>query len=259
MVQGMKNEMVNSSGRILGALSRNLVLVLFVIFALSLSYKLHQEKHLSLDGVHYFKAVLDGQNFINLAWSRRFAEYIIEWPLVLAVKAGVTNIPMLIDIFSFGIILPYVISFSICYWSRRREDKSHLFFPMISMFFINAIGDYDLVCEHHVMALVAWPILMIMTRREPLSWPDGVFLWILLLVFSRLYETAIIPAVMFGAICFYKYWISSCNRGKIIAIGSLLLSIAVIIIGAYFILNPRDPVNKGNFVDSIFLFKRNKN
>lgn len=253
----MKNGVIIWSGRTGGSLSRNLVLFLFAVFTLSLAYKLYEEKHLSLDGVNYFFLVLETQDFINLAWSRRFAEYINEWPLVIAVKAGVTDIPLLIDIFSLGIMFPYLVSFSICYWSRRREDKSHLFFPLISMFFVNAIGDYDLIAEHHVMALVAWPILMLLTRKEQLSWLDGMFLWILLFGFSRLYETAIIPAAMFSVICIYKYWVSPHRRGQIISSGSFVLSIAVIIIGIYFVLNPRDAVNKNNFIDSIFLFRRN--
>lgn len=253
----MKTLLTSSSGRVVESLSRTLVLVLFLFFLLSLAYKLYEEKHLSLDGVNYFYMVLERQDFINLAWSRRFAEYLNEWPLVIAVKAGVTNIPLLIDIFAVGIILPYIVSFSICYWSRRTEDKSHLFFPLISIFFVNTIGDYDLIAEHHVMALVAWPILMLMTRKNQLSWLDGLLLWLLLLVFSRLYETAIIPATMFCAICIYRYYVSSCKREKVIVIGNFLLCAVVIAIGIYFIINPRHAENRDNFIDSIFLFRRN--
>jgi len=233
------------------------VWTLYSGFLLTLVYKLYEEKHLSLDGINYFYQVLDKQGFANIAWSRRYAEYINLWPLVLAVKAGITSIPFLSGIFATGIFIPYVVFFLICYWSRRGECKSHLIFPLISLYYFNAIADYDLICESHVMVLVSWPILMLLTREQSLTWFDGFILWIMLVIYWRLYETALIPAGIFLVFAGYSFFQTTNYKEKIIYVGTILLTIVTIAIAAWFIFHPRSPGNRGNFLDSVPLFRRN--
>ena len=181
------------------------VCILFALFFSVLVLKISDDKHLSLDGVNYFFMVLEAQEFSKVAWSRQFAEFINQWLLVLPVRWGETNIPVLTKLFGISIALPYFLSFLLCYWARRGEDKSDLFFPLLSLASISAIGDYDLACEHHVMMNVAWPIYFLLTSRGKLLWRNGLVLCSLLFVFLRLYETAILPAGLFFLICVLHY------------------------------------------------------
>lgn len=200
--------------------------------------------------------VLEAQDFSKVAWSRQFAEFINQWLLVLSVRWGETNIPTLTKIFGMSIALPYLISFLLCYWARRGEDKSDLFFPLLSLVSISAIGDYDLACEHHVMMNVAWPIYFFLTSREKLFWRNGLVLCSLLFVFLRLYETAILPAGLFFLICVIKAYQTKENKEKLILIVSMMLITIAIVIAVYYIIVPRSPTNRGSFVESIQLVRR---
>lgn len=234
------------------------VCILFGIFFSVLVLKIWTDKHLSLDGVNYFFMVLETQDFSKVAWSRQFAEFVNQWLLVLSVKWGGTNIPTLAKIFGISIALPYLISFLLCYWARRGEDKSDLFFPLFSLASISTVGDYDLACEHHVMMNVAWPIYFLLTSREKLLWLNGLVLCSLLVLFLRLYETAIFPACLFLLICTIKAFRTKESKEKLVLIISMILITTAIVIAAYYIIVPRSPTNKGSFVDSIQLVLRTK-
>jgi hypothetical protein len=234
------------------------VCILFGIFFSVLVLKIGTDKHLSLDGVNYFFMVLEAQDFSKVAWSRQFAEFVNQWLLVLSVRWGGTNIPTLTKIFGISIALPYAISFLLCYWARRGEDKSDLFFPLLSLASISTVGDYDLACEHHVMMNVAWPIYFLLTSREKLLWLNGLVLCSLLVLFLRLYETAIFPGCLFFLICTIKAYRTKENKEKFVLIISMILLTIAIVIAIYYIIVPRSPTNKGSFVDSMQLVLRTK-
>ncbi len=227
-------------------------LLLFTISSFPVVYSLMLGKHLSGDGTLYFTSILDTGNFTYFAWSRKFANLLTEWPVVLAVKLQVKTIPSLINLYGIGIYSPYVLSFLICIYAVRKEHSSLLTFPLLSILGINLSGDYLLFGEHHVMVLLSWPILLLLLRRESLDWLDGLLLWTLLLLFSRTYESAIIPATIFSLILLAKTYAARKHR-KLLSVYSisLALSLSTILIGLYFIVNPRDPANKLSFISGI--------
>ena len=65
---------------------------LFIIWTVDFFIKIALDKHLSLDGVNYFFHILENRGFANIAWSRRYTEYLTEWPLVLSLLGGITDI-----------------------------------------------------------------------------------------------------------------------------------------------------------------------
>ena len=210
------------------------------------------EKHLSADGTLYFSSILDTGNFTYFAWSREFANLLTEWPLVLAVNLQVKTIPLLIKLYGIGIYSPYLISFLLCIYAVRKENSSLLAFPILSIIGINLSGDYLLFGEHHVMVLLSWPILFLLLRKEPLYWLDGLLLWILLFLFSRTYESAITPAIIFSIISFAKTYKARKHRKQLFIVSiCLALSLSTILISLYFIVNPRDPSNKISFISGI--------
>ena len=144
-------------------------LLLFLFISLSLINSFYVDKHLSTDGVNRFCDILDNKDFTYWAWSRQFVSFLTEWPLVLAVKSGITDIPILLKWFAFGIYLPYLISFLICIYALRDENKTLLLFFLASMVAINLSSDYILAGEHHVMVNMSWQIIFILLRRTCLS------------------------------------------------------------------------------------------
>ncbi len=60
------------------------VLLFFgITIALAADYAI--DKELSADGVNYFYLTVELRDFTHVDASRRFAQYILEWPLVLAI------------------------------------------------------------------------------------------------------------------------------------------------------------------------------
>jgi hypothetical protein len=226
-----------------------LYLVLFLIVSFAIIYSLSIDKHLSSDGAHYFATILDSRSFKHPDWARWFAAYLTQWPLVLAVTLKIKSIPLLIDIYSVGIYFPYIASFLLCIHAVRKENASLLAFPILSMIAINLSGDYILVGEHHVMTLLSWPILLLLLRREPLAWLDGSILWLLLFLFSRTYEAAIVPEIIFSLMLGVKLYKNRLKRKQLIIYGiALLLNLLAMPIALYFILHPRDSTNESDFI-----------
>lgn len=225
--------------------------LMFLFISLPLINSFYFEKHLSADGVAYFCAILDSKDFTYIAWSRQFANYLTEWPLVIAVQLGITDIPTLIKWFAFGIYLPYIISFLLCIYALRDENKALLLFFLASMVAINLSVDYILAGEHHVMVNMSWPIIFILLRRNRLTLMDGFLLWILLIIFSRLFESALVPALIYSVICFVRLYYYKSKEQKVIMIGAISLCFVVSAISLYFIINPRDAANREYFIQGL--------
>lgn len=232
--------------------NRFIYILLFLSVSCALINSFLIDKHLSADGVNYFCVILDNKDFTHISWSRQFATYLTEWPLVLGVRLGITDIPILIKLFAIGIYFPYVVSFAACIYAVRRENNDLLLFPLVSIVGINLLVDYRLGGEHLVMALLSWPIILLSLRRAPLNWVDGFLLWLLLILFSRTFETAVIPAIIFFAI--FAIRLSHNPKSKkeaVISSISLLLTIVTVIISLYFIINPTDIINRASFIPAI--------
>ena len=96
----------DASTKVPGKFLTPILLGLFIFWTVDFVIKLALDKHLSLDGVNYFFHVLQNEGFANIAWSRRYTEYLTEWPLVLSVALGLSDIPSLTKVFGLGIFSP---------------------------------------------------------------------------------------------------------------------------------------------------------
>lgn len=236
-----------------------LYVLLFLFISFAIIQSLIVEKHLSADGAHYFTTILEKRDFTYIAWSRQFANYLTQWLVVIGVKLGLKDIPLLSKLYAIGLFFPYIASFALCIYAIRRENSLLLGFPLISIVGINLPGDYILIGEHHVMVLLSWPILLFSLRKEPLTWLDGWLLWTLLALFSRTYEAAAIPAIIFSTIFVVRLLQARQNKRQTVIYSiSLLLSVLALAIALYYILNPRDPSNKSSFISEIVVLLKNK-
>lgn len=233
--------------------SRFIFPFLFLFISLSLINSFYADKHLSGDGVNYFCSILDNKDFTYISWSRQFANYLTEWPLVIAVKSGITDIPILVKWFAFGIYLPYLISFLICIYALRDENKELMLFFLASMAAVDLSSDYILAGEHHVMVNMSWPIIFILLRRNNLTLMDGSLLWILLIIFTRLYESALIPALICSVLCLARLYYYKSKEQKVIIAGALLFCFIASVISFYFIIDPRDAANRESFIYGIII------
>ncbi len=220
-----------------------------IIFTLSISIIF--DKHLSADGAHYFVEILQTHTFTYIDWARQFANYLSQIPLVLGVNLGIKDINTLSILFGISLLLPYFFTFLLSLFALRGEDKSIILFALISMITVNLTSDFILIGEHHLLALLSWPILFFLLRRAPLVNWDVFFLLGLMFIYTRLYSTAIVPAAFFMLIAFLRAWHASLISQKIYYSIAVLLAVAAEGISIYSILYPRSSANKEGFAKII--------
>lgn len=210
------------------------------------------DKHLSADGVNYFIGVLEHKKFMHIDWSRYHAQYINQFPLLLAVKGGITNIMVLSWFYAFGIYLPYVLSFVLCLFALRGLDKQIMFFYIASIIAVNLSSDYILAGEHQIMALFTWPILFLLLRKR-WSLFDIITLSILFVIYSRLYQSAFFPSIVYIIILIFRYKAKE-KKGKTMIITFILMNLVIIIMNLWTIFSPISPENRGSFLMSLANF-----
>jgi hypothetical protein len=136
----------------------------FIGITICLFYSFSIDKHLSTDGVNYFISVLENRTFMHIDWARHHAQYINQFPLLMAVRAEITSIIILSWLYAAGIYLPYLIAYVLCIYALRGMDKQIMVFFIFGTVGINLSSDYILAGEHQVMALLTWPILFLLLR-----------------------------------------------------------------------------------------------
>ena len=251
--QSVIDTSINDSKKFL----KPILLGLFILWTADFFIKIALDKHLSLDGVNYFYHILQHEGFANIAWSRRYTEYLTEWPLVLSVTLGLSDIPALSKIFGLGIFFPYLLSFGLCWLITDEEDRALLLFPLASFVGFNLLSDYDVIADHHVIAVMTWPIMLLLVKHRPLEWREGLLLWVLIFAYSRMYETAVLNAFLFSMVLIFRISRFKIRREIIICGAALILLAIVMYISIQYIVNPRSPTNRGAFLDSILVNQRN--
>src|SRR5208282_6425056 len=95
---------------------KNLMPSACLIFAAWIVGAILSSRCLYADGAYEFVRVLQAQGFVALWWSWHFAFYIYEFPLVLAIKLGVTNLAWLRLAWGLGCFLPWPLAMICCRW-----------------------------------------------------------------------------------------------------------------------------------------------
>ena len=93
-------------------LIRLFAIALFAVISGALWAGFAADTYFASDGSFYFAIILDNATFTNSAPSRAHAEFLTQWPLVLAVRSGVTDLATLERVFGFGIWFPWMLSFT---------------------------------------------------------------------------------------------------------------------------------------------------
>lgn len=227
------------------------LLAMFGLIAFALILALASDKHLSADGANYFRMILDRVGFTRIDGSRQFANYLSQAPVVLLVKAGAGDIESLKWAFGASLALPWLLASAVSWYALRGGDRSLLLFLIISMVAVNLPSDYILAGEHHVMALLCWPIMFILLRRVPLGAWEALLLWVLLYAFTRLYQTAAVPATLFFLLGLRRFTLTRDKVQRTYLFGAMALCIVAVIIAIQTTIDPRDPGNRAAFLNAM--------
>ncbi len=138
--------------------------VLVLILATSV-FEAATLRGLYADGADFLAQILATKNFYFLNASRRFTEILTQLPVVLAIKAGLSKLSLLIFIHSVALVMLPIIFWILSLWRLYEDD---LFWPMFVLFCIIhfnlaffAIGEYNVA-----YSLVALSLAILAARAQ---------------------------------------------------------------------------------------------
>jgi hypothetical protein len=204
----------------------------------------------SADGAYFFMRLLDDKAILVPEPSRLYGSLIQQWPALLAVKAGVTSLPLLKYLFHFGLYLPLPVSFLICWYaSRSLNNDVLLLFPLASQLLVSLPASSILAGQSEVLAVIVWPILFLLLRPR-LRNLDGALLIVLLFAMTRLYESAVAPAGIFLGLLAIRLLVDTQTSRLVLVVAAGLAMLAPVL-AAYWTFSDFTPASRGEFVSAL--------
>ncbi len=103
-----------------------------MLYAIHAALALFTERALWLDGAYYFTRLLENREFVLGDFSRSGADALVEVPVWLALRAGVTSLPLLKFLFGLPPFLLAPASLALCLWmAGPRRDL--LVYPLATL------------------------------------------------------------------------------------------------------------------------------
>jgi len=204
----------------------------------------------SADGAYVFSTVIESKTFYAPSWSRTHADHLLQLPLVLAVQAGVTGLGALSNWYHFGLFLPFLLSFALCWYARRPVGNDVLMlFPLMSYVLVSLPNSSILSVTSQVVAVMVWPSLFILLRPR-WSRLDGILLVLLLLLLSRSYEAYLSSALVLLALVVrrLRFRVAEERIPLILSLALILVSLAI---AAYRTIVPAHPEHRQAFLSGM--------
>ena len=212
------------------------------IFAAWIAAAICSSRCLYADGAHEFVRVLQARDFVALMWSRHFAFYIYEFPLVLAIKLGVTNLAWLRLAFGLGCFLPWPLAMICCRWIS--PENFWLVALGCAAGYLNAA--FMAVGEHILAHALFWPALFVMLFARPLKPMAAVILLASAVGMLFSYESQIFLCAPLALLALWRFSREKTERGGrtwVVFLSAATLFFAGIAIGLCAVLMPEIPRN----------------
>jgi hypothetical protein len=194
------------------------------------------------DGTEYFVHILATGGYADWLWPRRFADRVLETPLVLAVRAGWTDITVLGWVRGASLMLPAVGSLALCWWAVRRTPwRAAILLPLLSHFAGAANAEFFLHTANRFQVALAWAVVFLLAfRRSPAAWVAAAVLAVPML---RTYESIIFFGPLLAGFAWWRRGRETApwRRGLLLGLAAWWLLGAAL--GARFIVRPNDPTS----------------
>jgi len=204
------------------------------------------------DGVNYFRVLLQTRFPTTLESSRIFAHVVTQWPIVLTLRAGVTDITTLLYVHSFGLYYFGPLQLVLCYLIVPRDKRKDLIWPLISLCAASMNGWFQSNSASHIMTYTFWPIILFMLHGKPDQ--KIYFIVFLCLVFASIlfYETMAVQGLVLIGMALWRCHQCSQVRERILWLAVGLWFVLGRSVAIYFILNPRDIHNRDGLMSATF-------
>ncbi len=205
------------------------------------------------DGAFYFIAVLQHPWPTTFEHGRLAAHALTQWPLVLAVQLGLTDLTALRLIHSFGLFYLGPLHLLLCWWFVPTSETNELFWPLLALFAGSINASFVAMTEAHVLTWLFWPLVMFLIHGEFRHRLQTAGFTLLLVASASAYETMALQGLVLAGLAVGRWRRTTTSERWIWAAvaGWFMLGAGV---GAYFAVNPRSAENRGGFVAGLLRF-----
>ncbi len=236
------------------ALARWLTIFAVGVFACSAVCSIISLHCLYADGSYQLIEVLKAGNFVAVAKNRNCASYVLQFPVVVALKLGVVNLRALQIAFGLGCFLPWPLVLLIC----RRLSPRHFWLAMLgcAVGYLNAA--FMPVGEYSIAHAFFWPALFVILFVQPLTTFAAATLIFSSLILVCSYESLLFLGPPLAALALWRTFGGGEKKWSRVWLGlsaGLLVLSAIIAVDG--IRHPQAPDNLGGFkqgLETMFLF-----
>jgi hypothetical protein len=238
-------EGLSRSGRTL----LGLVSFLVILFLLT-------KRYYFADGAAYFFRILERGDFLAFDWQRQFAQYATQFPVVAALKLGVTWRALLSALFGAGLYAPYFVSLLLCHRVLRDREPQLMAFPLLAYATASFDSSFSIVSEAHVIAAVFWPMFFYIYVREQFKLMDLLTLLSLCVLSVLTYASTVLLAPLLLVGVARRLVASTRDLRRNLYWGAVALAlIAAFLFGLEALIFPRDPANRQSAVTALSYLK----
>jgi len=153
-------------GERLAAASLVLYLIAFIV------YVVVAQRGLVADAPWYVVRIALKHGFSFEEPGRRAAELLYQWPVVLAVRLGVTDLPTLGRLYAIGCSYLVFASVIVSWALLPAVRKPLIFFPVLTILVAWLASCYASMVESHALVLWFWPVLFALLFLRLERWRD---------------------------------------------------------------------------------------
>jgi len=248
-------ETAGPSYALTGRLSRSARMLLALVAALVIMLLLTKRYYFA-DGAAYFFRILERGDFLAFDWQRQFAQYATQFPVVAALKLGVTWRAMLSALFGAGLYAPYFVSLLLCHRILRDSEPQLMAFPLLAYATASFDSSFSVVSEAHVPAAIFWPMFFYIYVREQFKLLDSATLLSLALLSVLTYaSTAFLAPLLLVGVA-RRLVARPRNLRRSLYWGAVASAlIAAFLCGLEALIFPRDPANRQSAVTALSYLK----
>ncbi len=206
------------------------------------------------DGAYYFITILQQPWPTTFEHGRLAAHALTQWPLVLAIRVGLTDLTTLRLIHSAGLFYLGPLHLLLCWWFVPKGEERELFWPLLSLFAGSINAWFVAMTEAHVLTWLFWPMVIFLIHGELRHRLQAAVFALLVIASTLAYETMALQGLLLAGLAGAR------RRGETAAgprwmwtaiTGCFLLGAGV---AAYFAVNPRSPENRRGFLAGMLQF-----
>ena len=221
---------------------------LFLLYGFHATAALWTERALWGDGAHYFSRILETRWFFTGDSSRAGADLLVQFPLVLALSAGVTDLPWLKLLFGLPPFTLAPACIALCLW-MAGPNKALVIYPLATV--AAGLMNTELLVIHESRTALAlfWPVLfgLVDPKRRMSSLLVAAALSI---PFIASYESALVLGPILGFTAFQRWRRESSWSQRAGVLSCLVAALASVWVAADSVVHPRHPANFEQFQET---------